>query len=270
MSKINVGIIGCGTIARVICEAIRDEIPQMSMEGVYDIDRDKSIGLANRISPPAKIVNNVEELLSLADLIIESASQEACKKWVRPIVEKGKDILVMSVGGLLEQLEVFEIAGKHSAHIYIPSGAISGIDGLKAMRLAGISNVTLTTRKPLSGLMGAAGVIQRGINLNELTEPTIIFIGSVLEAIKAFPANINVAATLSLAGIGPERTEVKIIADPTITHNIHEILIEGKAGKIHTICENLPSPFNPKTSFLAALSAIAVLKDVVASVRIGN
>lgn len=215
----------------------------------------------------------IEELISSVDLVVESASQNAVRFIVPQALKAGCSVMVLSVGALADKElreTLFGLAKEHNCKLYFPSGAVVGIDGINSAHAAGISSVTLTTRKPPSGLMGAPYVVEHGIELEKLEKETILFEGIASEAVKAFPANVNVAATISLAGVGFERTMVRIIADPSLSRNVHEINVEGEFGKFCTKVENLPSPENPKTSYLAALSAISTLKKILNPVQIGT
>jgi aspartate dehydrogenase len=162
------------------------------------------------------------------------------------------------------------VAKRHGKRLYVPSGAIAGLDAIKGAMLGRVFKVTLTTRKSPRALEGAPYVVKKGIDLGALKEPTTIFSGSAEEAVPAFPANINVAAALSLAGIGADKTLVRIIADPACDKNIHEIEVEGDFGRLVTRMENVPSPHNPKTSYMAALSAIGLLQRITASLVVGT
>ena len=179
----------------------------------------------------------------------------------------------MSTGALLDEdlfSSMLKVAKKNGRKIYVPSGAIVGLDNIKSASLESISEVTLTTRKPPKSLEGAPYIKQKGINLSLLKEPCVLYEGSAKEAVEFFPQNINVAASLSLASIGPERTRVRIIADPNIENIIHEIHVKGEFGEIYTKTINKPSPSNPKTSYIAALSAIATLRKISGNIIIGT
>jgi aspartate dehydrogenase len=261
-----VGIIGCGTIGSEIAKAIL-KIPKLELVSLCDIDKDKAERLS-LLFPEKPSIDSISELISKVSLVIESSSQEVVRIAFPLSIEKRKDMMIMSVGGLLGKEDLLAEAEKMGVKVYLPSGAIAGIDGLKATSCANIESVILTTRKPPSALKGAPYL--KDIDLSEIKEEKTLFSATAEEAIKGFPANVNVAAILSLAGIGVQNTKVKIIADPNITRNIHEIEIIGDAGRIFIRCENLPSPTNPKTSYLASLSAIALLKQIASSVKIGT
>jgi aspartate dehydrogenase len=219
---------------------------------------------------PARL--KLEELVALSDVVVEAASQKAVPAIARATLEKGKRLMIMSVGALADRefyAEVKALAKEHGSLVYLPSGAISGLDGLKSASIGTIQSVTLTTTKNPSGLKGAPFILENKIDLDLLAGPTLIFEGSALQAVRAFPANVNVAATLFLAA-GEGEVKVKIVADPNIHVNRHEIVVEGDFGRISTLVENVPSPRNPKTSYLAALSAIATLRSIVEPVKIGT
>jgi aspartate dehydrogenase len=176
----------------------------------------------------------------------------------------------MSVGGLVKDKSIFSLAEEKGSRIYIPTGAISGLDCVKAAKVAGIDSAMIITRKPPKGLAGAPYILENNIDLEAIEKETIIFEGTAKEAVSAFPKNINVAAALSFAGIGIERTRVRIMASKEYKRNSHEIVIEGVFGKMTAKTENLPSPQNPKTSYLAVLSAVATLEGILGNIKVGT
>ncbi|CEG13309.1 putative L-aspartate dehydrogenase [groundwater metagenome] len=259
---LNLGIIGCGNIGRTIIKAIYEGKIDCKVSGVFDVNKDGYNILPDEIKKQVKFFYNFEEFINTdANLILEAASQDAVKTYAVPVLKHDKNLILMSVGALVDK-NLFEcikeIARAKNLKIYIPSGAVVGIDGVKAALLGGIESVTLTTRKNPKGL---------GITTDE---EKILFDGNASDAVGKFPKNINVAATLSLAGIGFGKTNVRIIADPNVRENIHEIRIKGKFGEILTVAKNLPSPDNPKTSYLASLAAIACLKKITSEIEIGT
>jgi len=159
---------------------------------------------------------------------------------------------------------------KTGGRLWLPSGAIAGLDGVKAAVMAGVDSVTLTTTKPSEGLAGAPGIKEKAIDLNRIKVATEVYNGPADEACRLFPQNVNVAASLSLAGIGPKRTMVRIIADPNVDKNIHEIEVKGDFGVLRTRVENVPSPENPRTSYLAILSALATLRKLTQQMQVGT
>ena len=236
---------------------------------VADIVELKAEQLLKQLTHPCRILS-LHDLVSQADLIVEAAGQGVVPSLVEMILAQKKEVLIMSVGGLLSIHSLKERFQDSGSRLYVPSGAIAGLDAVRAAGLVDIQAVTLTTRKPPRGLQGAPYCVEKGIDLEALEQEMVIFEGSAREAARSFPKNINVAAALSLAGIGPDKTRVRIIADPQATTNSHEIELIGESGKIMTRTDNVPSVFNPKTSYLAALSGIATLQGIVEPVKVGT
>jgi aspartate dehydrogenase len=270
IKKIKVGIVGCGAIGSGLAKAITLKFKkEAQLVALCDINKDKARKLAGSLKVKIEAVS-LDSLIKKSDFIIEAASKEISATVAKKAIVKGKDVLIMSVGGLLKNLQLFRLARKNNCKIYIPSGALCGIDGVKAASIGRISKVTLTSKKPPAGFSNAPYVIKNKINLNFLNKETLIFEGSAEEAVEGFPQNINVAAVLSLAGIGAKNTKVKIIASPGKNVNSHEIEAEGEFGRLIARTDNIPSPGNPKTSYLAILSAMATLKNVFSPVKIGT
>ena len=268
--RIKIGIIGCGAIGTQLANAVDKKFKDKAeLAAVCDKEVEKAKKLAGSLRKKPKVLS-IDKLIKSADLVIECASAHISKDVARKCVKAGKDVVVMSVGGLLGAEVLFKEARKKSVNIFLPSGAIAGIDGIKAASMAKIEKVTLVTRKPPQALSGAPYILRKKIDLSKIKKETVLFHGSAKEAVKEFPANINVAAILSLAGIGPAKTKVKIIAVPGAKVNSHEIIAEGSFGKIRTLAENVPTPGNPKTSYLAILSAMAKLNQIFNNVNIGT
>ena len=270
MKRMRIGIIGCGAIGKEIAhfsvKALKDKV---ELVGVCDSDGNRARELSKllRNEVPA---SSLDSLSGKSDLLIEAASAKAAKEVLEKAIERKKDVMLMSAGGLIDELPLVEKARSRGISVYIPSGAICGIDGIKAAMIGGIREISLTTRKPPKGLEGALYLKEKNIDLNTIKEETVIFEGDASSAVRGFPRNVNVASVLSLAGLGPKETIVRIITSPDYAKNVHEIKISGDFGEILTRTENVPSEQNPRTSRLAYLSAIATLKGIVESVRIGT
>lgn len=270
MKMIKAGIIGCGTIGGVIADAIVHRFSDaVKLVGICDVDEKKARNLLERLKINAGILSR-SDLIQRCDLIIEAASGSISYEIARETLEAGKDVMVMSTGGLLGKSDIFKLAEEKDAKIYLPSGAICGLDGVKSAMMADVKSVTLTTRKPPAGLEGAPYIVEKKIDLKSIKEEAVIFEGTALDAVKGFPKNVNVSATLSLCGLGAKETRVRIVTSPEYKSNSHEIEVEGDFGKLKAVTENVPMPDNPKTSYLAALSAIASLKNIVSKNAIGN
>jgi aspartate dehydrogenase len=271
--KLKIGIVGCGAIGSSLASAIKkDFAAQAALAALFDIDMAKSRRLSNLITRNNRLAaGSLENLIKNSDLVIEAASASASWAIARKALQEGRDIMIMSVGGIVNNYsKLFNLAKKYKARVYIPSGAISGIDGLKASALEKIKKVTLVTSKNPLSFKGVKYVEEKGICLKKLKKACVLFSGAAKDAVRYFPQNINVAAILSLAGIGSEKTKVRLIADPGVNKNIHEIEIVSDAGRVYTRTENILHPKNPKTSYLAFLSAVATLKQILEPVKIGT
>jgi aspartate dehydrogenase len=259
MTRMKVGLVGCGNIATDLCIAMTKGDITAVVAALTDIDVASAESLRDVHGLDARICS-LDENAASVDYLIECAAPDAVKDVVRAACRYGRSCLIMSVGGLLRSPELFDEAKKHDASICLPTGALCGLDGIRSAREAGLDRVTLTTRKPPAGLSGAPYLVANGIDVEGLEEEKVVFEGTALDAVKAFPKNVNVAAALSLAGIGPDRTRVRVIADPAAKRNSHEVEAEGAFGRLTARTENLPSPRNAKSSYLASLSACAELR----------
>lgn len=263
-------IVGCGSIGSKLAKAA-DEMAEVKRIYLMDEDRPRAEKLAAELNK-AIIINDVEEELYHTDLVVEAASQAAATSIVPKVVARGVDIMIMSVGALVDDAfrgMIKEKAMQSESKIFIPSGAVCGTDGLRSSAVGTLDEVELVTTKGPKSLEGVAFLIDKGIIVDEVKEPTVIFSGSAREAVKLFPKNINVAATVSLLGIGFDRTKVTVVLDPNSHSNSHELKIKGEFGQMTCHTYNVPSPDNPKTSYLAAMSAISALKRIVRNEWIG-
>lgn len=261
-----IGVIGCGAIGSVLCRFIDNELKDSKLVAVSDVDRKKAFELAKSLKNKPESLD-VDTLIKKTDIVIEAVGHSIIRSLLEKCIRNRRHLMVMSVGGLIENMDLLP---KLTARLYVPSGAICGIDGVKAASVGKIESVTITTTKNPKGLEGAPYIIKNKINLGKIKKKTTIFEGNALEAINGFPQNVNVAATLSLAGIGPERTKVRIVVDPKSKRNVHEIEVVGSFGKLITRTENVVSPLNPKTSHLAVLSACATLRRLTRPMKIGT
>ena len=270
MKKKTLGIIGCGAIGTAIAAYAGENLSsQIDKIVLCDIDPGKARELAGKVTGGI-VAKDIKETVSVSDIVVEAVSPLVATEVLKMSVEASTDIMIMSIGGLLGKEELLREASSKGVNVMLPSGAVAGIDALKAAKIGGIESVTLTTRKPPASIKGAPYLVNKNIDVDNIKEETVVFEGNALEAMEAFPKNINVSATISLAGIGPEKTTVKIIVSPEYTRNSHEIEIKGGAGTVITRTENVPSPQNPKTSYMAALAAIAALEGYFNTVRIGT
>jgi len=267
---VKICIIGCGAIGTTIARAVED-MPHI--ETTFLTDRSQEC--ATRLQEKTKKVVYVPDIVPVLNeigLVVEAASQEAARYYVPLALSAGIDVLIMSVGVLGDeqfQSDAFRLAKRKGARIFLPSGAIGGIDALCAASLEDIEEVTLTTTKPPSAFEGNQWLESNGIRPEEIRVRTELFDGPARDAIRHFPQNVNVAATISLAGIGFDKTRIRVVCDPQVGTNEHHIRAKGKFGELDVVTRNVPSPRNPKTSYLAALSAISSIKKITGHSWIG-
>lgn len=269
-----IGLLGCGAIGTEIALAIDSGKIPAKLTHVFDFSSDASRSLVTKLKNQPEITQNVGLLAaSPNDIIVEAASQDAVRDNALSILQNRKDLMIMSVGALLDE-SIFDIIVEgckdFKKSVYLPSGAILGLDGIRSVKDELESVSLITTKSPIS-LRGAKFFETSTLDIEDIKESTTIFEGTARDAVRLFPANINVAALLSLAGLGSLNTKVRIIADPKTDKNTHEIEAKGKFGKFSIKVENVPSYNNPKTSRLAILSAIECLRAVCQNdIRIGT
>ena len=269
-----VAILGGGTIARLFLEHIRrgdlGDAEVVAIVGRSEQSRGKQLAAEFGVA----FVTTLGELLThRPDVVVEAASHEAVRLYCDTLLDAGVAVIVLSGGALCDdklraRLEASAI--KNDALLYVPSGGIGGLDALKAACIAGVDAVEIVVSKPAAAWKGIEYVEKLNIDLEGLREPAVLFDGTARDGVPHFPANVNIAAVLSMAGIGFDRTRLKVVADPTIMHNTHQIAIRGKTGNISIKLENVPAPENPKTAWLACYSALAALKLAKSPVRYGT
>src|SRR3984957_9938231 len=265
---LRVAIAGLGPIGKKVAEALDQGIDGLSLTAVSAQNPEKHHNwLGTLKTPPAMLP--IEQLSDVADIAIECAPAKLLRSIVAPFVEKGKTAIVLSVGALLENDDLIDLARQNGGQIVVPTGALIGLDAVTAAAVGEIHSVRMVTRKPVQGLAGAPYLIENNIDIEQITEPLKIFDGTAREAAKGFPANLNVAVALSLAGIGPDRTRLEIWADPTVTRNVHRIEVDSDSASFAMSIENIPSE-NPKTGRITALSVIAYLRKQRSALRVGT
>jgi aspartate dehydrogenase len=275
MPQRRVGIIGCGTIGSQLALAVDSgKVPNASVISLFDIVDAHANALGSKLASKPRVYSEFGQFVSSQiNIVVEAASQDAVRNLAKPVLSTGKDLMLMSVGALADKAflsDVLEASASSGARIYIPTGAIAGIDAIRSVKHL-LESVTLTTTKNPKALAGAPFFESSKIEIDNIKNRMLIYEGPASEAVMAFPANVNVAAVLSLAGLGPEETKVRIVADPDISTNQHEINATGSFGEIRIVVNNAPSPGNPKTSFLAILSAIECLRSISdIGMRIGS
>jgi aspartate dehydrogenase len=266
--ELRIAVAGLGAIGTKVIEALDRGIDGLVLTAVSVQNPEKHRGrLASLARPPAVVP--IEALVDLADIVIECAPSKLVRSIVAPFVGCGKTAIVLSAGALLQHEDLVELARQNGGQIVVPTGALIGLDAVTAAAVGKIHSVRMVTRKPVRGLARAPYIVENNIAIEGITEPLKIFDGSAREAAKGFPANVNVAAALSLAGIGPDRTTIEIWADPALTRNVHRIEVDSDSARFSMGIENIPSE-NPKTGRITALSVIACLRKLRASLRVGT
>jgi aspartate dehydrogenase len=267
--EMDVAVAGLGAIGKVLVRNLsRGAVPSMKLVGVAARDKTKARGTLDGMSANVPVYD-LEQLPSVADIVVECAPAAILDKIVRPVLLSGKTAIVLSAAALLSHPELIELASSKSGRIIIPTGALLGLDAVGAAAEGQIYSVKMITRKPIVGLLGAPYLVKHGIDIEHCEEPTLVFSGTAREAAEGFPANLNVAVALSLAGIGPDRTMLEIWADPTVVKNVHHIVVDSDSARLDMTIENIPSE-NPKTGRITALSVMSTLRRLVAPLRVGS
>ncbi len=264
----SIGIVGCGAIGQALLkEADAGKMP-VSVAGVTSRTESTALDfLATLKNPPPYLPRG--ELIARSDLIVETAGGHVVPGLAKETFAAGKDLMVISIGALLEHPEVIEQARRSGCRLLAPSGAIAGLDGIKSACAGRVDRVTMVSRKPPEALEGAPYLLEQAISLEGLDHELEVFSGNAREACRGFPANLNVSAAVSLAGLGPEKTQVKILAVPGLKRNCHDIEVVGEFGLLQVHIENVPTE-NPRTGRLTALSIIRSVRDAADPVRIGT
>jgi aspartate dehydrogenase len=267
--SLSVGIAGYGTIGAVVGRTLDAGIPGLTLVAVTSGDRAKAQAklalLANQ--PP---VVDATELAARCDVIVECAPPSFFADIARPALERGRTVLTVSGAAILQHPEIVELAGQKGGRLILATGALLGFDAVRAAAEGTIHSVRMVTRKPPDSLRTAKYVVENKISLDGLTEPLRLFQGSAREGAKRFPSNVNVAAALGLAGVGPDRTELEIWADPSKTRNCHRIVVDADSARLTLEIENVPTVENPGTGRITALSMIAALRALAAPFRVGT
>ena len=269
-STLKLAIGGLGAIGLTVARRVdRGDLPGITLAAVSARDlaraRTRLAGFRNQ----PRLVE-LGALAEHADVVLECVPARHFAEIATPVIEAGRILMPLSVGQLLDHMHLVERAKATGARILVPTGALLGLDAVRAVGEGRVDSVRIVTRKPPRGLAGAPLLVQRGISVDGLTQPLKVFEGTAREAIRGFPANVNVAVALSLAGIGPDRTLVEIWADPGVTRNTHTIEVRSDSSDLSMTIANIPSEETPATGKVTALSAIAALRRLTAPLVIGS
>ena len=265
-----VGLAGFGAVGQQVALAVDGGKLEVTLAAITSGDLEKARTRAAALLQDPPPVVSLVEAVELSDLIVEAAPASAFPEIARTTLEYGKSLLVLSVGALLgREEELSELARVRGATIHVASGAIGGLDAITSASAGRVDSVVMTSRKPPRGLAGAPYLTEHGIDVLALKEPQVVFEGSAREACRGFPANVNVSAAVSLAGIGADRTRSRIIADPTIERNIHDVEIIGEFGRFTVHIENVPTD-NPRSGVLTGLSVVATIRKLASPLQVGT
>ena len=263
-----VAIGGLGAIGLKLARALDEGVDGLQLVAVAARDQAKAQGNLQQFRTQPRLVSLAD--LAAADIVVEAAPASVFEKIAGAAIEAGRIFVPASVGALLPRMHLVRRAQETGARIVVPTGALLGLDAVRAAAEGRVDSVTIESRKPPRGLEGAPYLVPHGIDVSRITTPQRVFEGSAFDAAAGFPANVNVAAALALAGIGPIRTRVEIWADPTITRNVHTIRVEAEAARFTMTIENVPSAENPRTGQITALSMLACLRGLVATLKVGT
>ena len=269
-ADLKLGIAGLGAIGLAVAKRVdAGQVPGISLAAVAVRDEEKARkALAGYRSAPR--LTSLAGLAELADVVLECLPSARFAAVAEPAVRNGRIFMPLSVGALLDHMQFIDLARETGAKIVVPTGALLGLDAVRAAAEGKITSATIVTRKPPKGLAGAPLLVERGILVDDIKEPLRVFEGTAREAIAGFPANVNVAVALSLAGIGPDQTRIEIWADPGVTRNTHTVIVKSDSSDLTMTIENIPSEENPRTGKITALSTMAALRRLTAPLVIGS
>lgn len=267
--NIRVAIAGLGAIGQSLAKSLAaGAVPGVELVAVSAKNKDKAATFVGTLAHSVPVLT-IEELEPVADLVVECAPAALLSDIVSPFLKAGKQAIVLSVGALLFNDHLRDVATQHGGTIMVPTGALIGLDAVIAAAEGQIHEVKMVTRKPPAGLKGAPHLVENNISVDGLTEPLKVFEGNARDAAKGFPANLNVVVALALAGVGPQRTTLEIWADPTVTRNTHTINVDADSARFTMTIENIPSE-NPKTGRIVAQSVVAMLRKMRSGLRVGT
>jgi len=266
---LRVGIAGIGAIGFELARRLDDGAPGLALTAATAGNAEKAKNRLAVLSAPPPVCQ-IDEMVEMADAIVECAPSGTFLDIAEPVLEAGRIFVPASVGQLLQHSHLQELAAARGGRIVVPTGALLGLDAVRAAAEGNLQSVRLITRKPPTGLAGAPHLRDNQIDVGDLKAPLKVFEGSARDGIIGFPANVNVAVALSLAGLGPDRTSLEIWADPSVTRNTHRIEVEADSARFTMTIENVPTEENPRTGRITALSILACLKGLVSPLKIGS
>jgi aspartate dehydrogenase len=268
-SALRIAVAGLGAVGFEVAKRLAAGIDGLVLAAVSALNRDAAKARMSAVAAEVPVLP-AEDLAAFADVVVECAPAAVFPVIAEPALRAGCVLVPISVAALMDHLHLVELARSRGGRIVVPSGALLGLDAVRAASEGEIHRVRMVTRKPPGGLAGAPFLLEHGIDVSNLGEPLRVFSGTAREGAAGFPANLNVAAALGLAGIGLDRTELEIWADPGVTRNCHRIVVEADSARFELAIENIPSDANPRTGRLVANSVVATLRRLVSPLTIGT
>ncbi len=266
----SVAIAGLGAIGLPVARALdAGRVPGLTLTAVAVRDGEKAGRALADFQQKPKLVA-IDQLGVLADVVVECAPKAVFRAIAVSALTRGRIFIPLSVGQMLDHMDLVELAAKHGGRIIVPTGALLGLDAVRAVSEGVVSSVKIVTRKPPAGLKGAPHLVENNISVDGLIAPLCVFAGSARQAIRGFPANVNVAVALSLAGIGPDQTQVEVWADPTSQRNTHTIEVTSDSSDFTMTIAGRPTESNPATGRITPLSALATLRRLTAPLVVGT
>lgn len=266
--ELKVGIAGLGAVGKTLVRRLDEGVFGLRLGAVAVRDKAKAAATLAELKNPVPVVS-LAGLADVCDVVVECAPAELVAEIAEPVLRAGKTLVLLSVGALLDRMDLVDLARENGGQIIVPTGALLGLDAMTAAAEGQIHSVRMITRKPVRGLVGAPFLVENNINIDQITSPIQIFSGSAREAAKGFPANLNVVVALALAGIGPDKTHLEIWADPALTRNTHVIEVDSDAASFSMTIQNIPTE-NPKTGRITAQSVLAALRKLRSPMRVGT
>lgn len=268
-NMLSVGIIGLGTIGNVVAKALDDGISGMRLAAIASGRRDRAIASIKKLSKPVDLVT-IDDLAERCDIIVDCAPKAVFRELAMATLSRGRILVTVSGAGILANEDIEDVARQNGGQLILATGALLGLDAVRAAAEGTIHSVRMITRKPPNALRDAPHIIDNNISLDRLNGAIQVFEGSAREGAKAFPANVNVAAALGLAGIGADATQLEVWADPHLDRNTHSIEVDADSAKFTLQIENVQSESNPGTGKITALSVIACLRGMTAPMKVGS
>ena len=270
-SPLKIGVAGLGAVGMPVARWLDGGADKhnLTLTGVSAGNKERAKQRVTDFNTPPSVLT-LKHLVKVSDVLVEGLPPDIFEELAEPVVAQGKTLIVMTLTSLMKRLDLIDTAKETGATIIAASGALVGFDAIRAAAKGTLHSVVMKTRKPPNGLKKAPFVIEQGIDMDNLTKSICLYKGTVRDAAAKFPANVNVAVALALAGFGLDRTEYEIWADPEVTRNIHSISVDGDAVNLNLEIANVPSEENPATGKITALSAIATLERLVSPFTVGT